>query len=587
MRGMREQAGTRAARSKVRAKGKLGCLLRVQALGLFGINRALHGGSRRDRMRVAAIAVGAVLLVGVCALYAFGMAFSLVQLGAGEAVPALAVAVGSLAGAALTFLKANGLLFGFRDFDLVMSLPVTRGQVVLSRVAPLYGMNLLLGAVLMVPMLAVYAGSAATGPLGWALSALAVLLAPLAPMAVAVGAAWVVAAVASRTRRGKIAMGALSLVLVALVVVGVVALSTGTGAPAGAPDGGDGLAGDLAAVAQIGQALSDTVAGTYPPAAWAARGLVQGDLGAFALFVAVSVVPAALVAGVLARWLLAVNSALEGGGGRARVAPTAWRARGAFAALVGKELRQLVNTPIYLTNVAVGPVLALALGVACLVLDPQGIAGALGGSVNIPGEGLDAALAGLAASASGAGGLMETVAALVPWALAFCLVIAPMSASSVSLEGAARWVMQTAPLDTRVVVRSKIAASLAVCAPLGLLGGVLAAVGLGAGPLQTAGLVLLPLAATGFAACLGAFADARRPRFDWTSEYEAVKRSFAVMATVLGGMAVVVAGAVLTIAVLGPGGTGAAGAVQLGTVAVLAVAAAVLGCAAERTDLRD
>ena len=74
--------------------GKLGCLLKVQLLGLFGINRILHGEDRRGRNRLVLFGLAAAVLAAVVALYAAGTAQSLVLVGAGRAIPVLAVAVG-------------------------------------------------------------------------------------------------------------------------------------------------------------------------------------------------------------------------------------------------------------------------------------------------------------------------------------------------------------------------------------------------------------------------------------------------------------------------------------------------------------
>ena len=76
------------------------------------------------------------------------------------------------------------------------------------------------------------------------------------------------------------------------------------------------------------------------------------------------------------------------------------------------------------------------------------------------------------------------------------------------------------------------------------------------------------------------FADVKRPRFDWSSEYEPVKRSTSVLITVGVGMAVVLAGGTLT---LGAGGVGAGVAWAL----VVLVVAALLKRSAERTSLAD
>ena len=129
-------------------------LLKIQLLGLFGINKTLHADPAKAKrtLALAALVVAAVVLFA--SAYSAGVAQGLVQIGLGEAVPLVAVLVGAIAGAVAAFLKTNGVLFGFKDYDLVMSLPVPTSSVVLSRIASLYAMSLLFGVLVMVRALA-------------------------------------------------------------------------------------------------------------------------------------------------------------------------------------------------------------------------------------------------------------------------------------------------------------------------------------------------------------------------------------------------------------------------------------------------
>ena len=483
------------------------------------------------------------LLAVLFGAYAGTYAAALAAVGARDAIPALAVALGSLAGVATTFLKANGQLFGFRDFDLVMSLPVPTWQVVLSRMGALYGMNLLFALVLAGPMLGVWAaghGEPAQMASTAATMVLVCLCMPLLPMAVTTFLAYGLAALAARMRRAKVAAGLLGLLAVIALIAGSLALSGGIGPQDAATQ--------MAMLADMGGTLERIVCGAYPPAAWAAAGLAVGDpgwLGCLAAFVGVSLAASVAVVAVMARWFVPINAALEGGargrgvgrsgsargsqaGGRGATARASHAQRSPLAALTIKELRLLLNTPIYLLNTATGPVLALVVSVALAVIDPQAVVSALGGQL---GESATQTLTGADLE-----GLLLT---LSPWVLALCLAIAPTSASATSLEGSARWIMQTAPLPARTIMGSKVAANLVLCVPAALVGAIVTGVGLGAGPLQMLALMCAPLAACFLCACLGAYLDARAPRYDWASEYEVVKRSAAVAITCVGGMALV------------------------------------------------
>ena len=126
-------------------------LLKIQLLGLFGINKTLHADPAKAKRTLARAALVVAAVVLFASAYSAGVAQGLVQIGLAEAVPLVAVLVGAIAGAVAAFLKTNGVLFGFKDYDLVMSLPVPTSSVVLSRIASLYAMSLLFGVLVMVP----------------------------------------------------------------------------------------------------------------------------------------------------------------------------------------------------------------------------------------------------------------------------------------------------------------------------------------------------------------------------------------------------------------------------------------------------
>ena len=237
-------------------------LLKIQLLGLFGINKALHANAAKAKRALALAALAVAAVVAVAALYSAGVAETLVRLGMAEAVPLVAVLVGSVAGAVAAFLKANGVLFAFKDYDLVMSLPVSTVSVVLSRIASLYAMSVMFGLLVMVPAFAVYVVHAGAAPLSVAFMALSVLLAPIIPLALAIVLAALIAAFSSRFRHANVVVVVLSMA----ALVGFLALYFFA----------VGQSGSMDELAALGVEQVDLFASIYPPAAWATAGIAQG-----------------------------------------------------------------------------------------------------------------------------------------------------------------------------------------------------------------------------------------------------------------------------------------------------------------------
>ena len=233
-------------------------LLGVQLRSLLHSLIAFRAGSRCGAGRAASVGraagiVSIVLLVAFgFAYYAGGLARLMVDAGLGRLVPVVAVVAGSLAGVAFAFAKTHGTLFGAKDFDLVMSLPIPRATVVAARLTGLFLAAVVTAALIMVPMYVMYAlGADGVGVAEVLLLAASVALAPLLPVSVAVFLAVGVAAVAGRFRHANLVYIAVSLVLFCLVMAGVMYVS----ARAGAGDDA-ALAGMGSAVASMGDAVA-------------------------------------------------------------------------------------------------------------------------------------------------------------------------------------------------------------------------------------------------------------------------------------------------------------------------------------------
>ena len=391
---------------------------------------------------------------------------------------------------------------------------------------------------------------------GDGLLVLALLLAPALPVAFALAVSFCVAWAASRTPFADRALGIVGALATVALVVGIMLATRG----AGMSDQGG-----VDALAATGGQVREAVSALWPPAAWAADA-IGGSAPALALYAGTSVASGVAAIAVLSRFLVPMSSLLSAGGLR-RARGTSARTgslRNPLVALVRKELRLWVGTPIYLMNTAPGPILALAAAIAVVVAGPGSIASAM----NVPGVDRDA--------------LSTLMVGTLPWVLAFCMAMTSTAASSTSLEGSARWIAQTAPVRPSAIIGAKLALSLLVTGPASVISGTIVAVGVARTPLDAILCVIAPLAMGALSSCLGALLDARRPNYDWTSEYEPVKRSASVGICVGVGFLATFAGFAAT-SLTGGVGTAAGVAVAL----VVLTASALVARAAVHIPLQD
>lgn len=498
-----------------------------QILSSFGLGKAgRHGSSaKKATSRFALVLAGAVLVAVVFAVYLFMFGMGLATVGAADVIPPVAVIAGSLAGVVFTFVKANGTLFGFRDYDLTMALPVSTRVVVLSRVAALFATEIGLAVLVMAPLYAAYFifGGAAVLSAPAVLVALAsMVLSPLLPTSVAIFVAFLITALSARFRHANVVylvVGALALLAVFFVPVSMSFSLKGMDESQFM-----GALGDLASV------LRPMVLGLYPPAAWLSSALSEGSAAGFALFAAVSLLAPVVCVEVLARNFMAINAASSATAARKdfTAEKLSARRRTPLVAMMLKEFHCMLGIPTYAFNALFGDLFMVVLSVA---LAAAGVRTALS-SIPVNGAPIPAEYVDL---------ILGPVYVALPWVFAFFCICAPSAACALSLEGRANWIMATIPVSVRTVLGSKLLANVVHVGVAMLVSLVVLMVSGEVSPLLALEIALVAMGALVLDATVSLSIDAARPNYQWSSPVEPIKRGLPMMVAVLGGLLVVFA----------------------------------------------
>lgn len=526
--------------------------VQLRALAYSLAPRKRGGGSNHGRtLRLMGVGVGLALLALLAVIYMAFVGFALAMLGMARVIPVAAVAMGSLAGVFFAFAKASGMLFGLADFDHLMALPVSRRVVVASRLSAAYATAIGLAALFMVPLYAAYFST--QGAAAWPVvcAVLSVVLAPLAPVSVAVALAFCVQAAVARFRHANLAFVVFGLVGFTAIMVGSIAVSVIT------------RTADSSAVAHaaldFAMAAESSVAGAYPPAAWAADAVCRGSVPGMVAFTALSLAVPALTLELVQRNYLTLNGVLASHGrrktlSRDHLGRAAGRTASPFAALVVKELRTLMGVPSYAVNCVFGYLFMLLVAVGVSVLGLRGVLT----SGTIDGVQLDQAVVET---------LIGQITLLIPWVFAFCAVMSPSAACAVSLEGRSAWIMSTAPVSARTVLGAKLASN---AGPQAVALAVSSVILLVSGQTDALGALEIFLVGLGVFCAVIALAmacDVRRPNYAWSSPNEVVKRGLPMGVAVMGGMILVFIGGAACWAVSSAAGIAAGHALNLGVAA--------------------
>ena len=472
-------------------------LLKMQLYNLFGINRILHSRSKKEKQRSVALGGLAILIIGLMIAYSTIISMSLASMGAANILPTISALICSLITLILTFLKSSGVLIGLRDYDMVMSLPVKNSEVVLSRLTMVYLTNLLISVIVVFPSVVIFGTNAKTGISGNIMFLLSLLFLPVIPMIISLGLGVLISVISSRSKHKN----AFSLALSTLIVLLIVAASTRA----------QNMNTDE--ILNIGILFSDMAKKLYPPAALISKAVEQQDWLYFLAFAGISVLIGIIFVVVVAHFYQKMNTATFSHSAT-RYEGKGLKVSSPFKAMYKREFDRYFSCTIYALNSTIGMVLLLVVALLLLFISPETLE-----------------------QQSGIVGLSQMLRRVLPLVIAVFITMTSTASASLSLEGKNRWIMCSVPVRAIDIFNSKIAVNLTVICPFALISAVLLGFKMRVSLTQAILLCIVPVVYACFISILGMYMNVRFPKYDWTSEYYAVKGgAISVLATMGVGM---------------------------------------------------
>ena len=472
-------------------------LLKMQLYNSFGVNRMLHSHSKKEKQRSTALGGLAILIIGLMIAYSTIISMSMARMGAVNILPTISALICSLITLILTFLKSSGVLIGLRDYDMVMSLPVKNSEVVLSRLTMVYLANLLISMIVALPSVVIFWTNAETGIAGNIMFLLSILFLPVIPMIISLGLGVLISAISSRSKHKNI----LSLVLSTLIVLLIVAASTKA----------QNMNSDE--ILNIGILFSNMAKKLYPPAGLISKAVEQQNWLYFLAFIGMSVLTSAIFSGIAAHFYQKLNTTAFHHSA-AKSEGKILQASSPFKAMYKREFDRYFSCTIYALNSTIGMVLLLVAAFLLLFISPEALE-----------------------QQSGIAGLSQMLRRVLPLVIAVFVTMTSTASASLSLEGKNRWIMCSVPVRAIDIFNSKIAVNLTVICPFALISAALMGFKMGISLKQAILLFIVPTVYSCFISVLGMYMNVKFPKYDWTSEYYAIKGgAVSVLATMGAGM---------------------------------------------------
>ena len=472
---------------------KIWILIRAQLINFFPINEIREPRNKKQSSVVIA-SFGIITLAIFFCVYNIMTAKTLVQVGQQELIPAYMVAVSSFSILFLTIFYSNGILFGSRDIETLLSLPLKSSDIISSKFMFMYLLNFLIGFMFMLPGGIVWVLNGSLNVLQIILYFTSMIFVPLIPMCIAACMGMIVVAVSSYFKRKNVIALIFSFVMIG--IIGYIAVSA---MKSGNED-------------SIEIMLSKQITALYPISGLFVQHTNFPMYIGMGLFIAFSTAVFYIFVKIVAMKYGLLNT-LAKTTSRYSDNKKSYNRKSIFLALYKKEMGRFLSSYMAVLNAGLGVILLCVFSIFLLF-----------NSVEQIGE------------SSGIENINEYLSNFAPLFIASMLSLSCPAASAISLEGKNIWILQSSPVKVKMILNSKIAVNLT----LHLIGYMISifafTLKLDMNFIQVINLIIVPICYSIFIIVIGISLNKKYPNYEWESEMMVVKQSMPVIVSGLVGI---------------------------------------------------
>lgn len=471
-------------------------LFHIQLLRLFSWNEIKYLKDSRKRNRAILMAI-AYFIIGINLItYIGSMAYSLSAMGMGEVIPSFVFAITSLMLLLFTIFKTNGILFGGRDYELLMALPISPNSIIITRFLVMYLSNCIFCAIILLPSAFFYVRTIKVSALYYIFLLSSIFLIPLIPMTIAAFIGIIITGIVSHMKHKNL----MTIIFSIFATVGIVFLSSTSGRL------------NESEYANLSILITKQLQKQYPLTILYERAILKNDVVSFLVFAGVSILLFSAFVKITAWKYVAIHSALKAHRVKHHYVVTSESKHSPLHALYKKEGKRYLSSPNYVLNTGIGYLFMIGIGAALFFLGTEKLETML----NMPG--------------------LETMFKQAsPFMIAAMAVLGSTTVSSISLEGKQWDMLLSLPVEAKVIFDSKILWNLTLSIPSVCITSTLFALKLSITGMNGFWLFIVPVVYSLFSAVVGIFLNLKFPNFSWDNETVVIKQSMPVFISILIG----------------------------------------------------
>lgn len=479
-------------------------LLKIQLLNWFGINKAIHSHDKKEKKKligfIVIIAFAALSILFSSFMYSWIIASAFMEIGAIELLLAVMMVVVCLMTLFTTIYKAKGLIFGFKDYDILMAMPIKTNIIVASRLIMLYITNLFFAAFIMIPASIVYTIKISPSFEFYIFFIITFLVIPMIPIVIAGIIGSLIAWISSKFKRNNIA----SIILTILLFIFIMGISFAMQfSIQQSPED----------IANIALQMIEMLNKYYPLTNIYMQAVCNYDIISLLIFIIISF-GAFIIFSMFIGWKFKnINTMLSTVKTTENYKLVGLKQSTPFMALYKKELRKYFSSSLYVLNTAIGSIFSTIMTFSILFFGSESIEQIF----EMP-------------------GFSDNIKIIAPLAIAGLAAMSCSAACSISLEGKNLWIIKSMPIKVKDIFMSKIAVNLVILFPLNIINGIILSIILKLSPIQMLIMFLTPAVYSIFISLFGLLVNLLYPNFTWESEATVIKRSISMVIATLTGM---------------------------------------------------
>lgn len=478
-------------------------LVRINLINQLRLNEINGRKAKRKRlitiMKTVFVIFLGVMIMGYAALTAIG----LISIGMERIIPLTAITAVSLMTVFFTVFKTNGILFGYRDYDMLTALPVKTTTLVASRFMQLYVVNAVFSFLIMLPMGIIYGISryslsfsfpAVIFYIIWILS---LFFIPLIPTTIASIIGFIIMKATSKMKYSNILSAAITFIIIIGILIGSMVLSSSSKQI------------DATDVAALISVTESSLLKIYPVGGIFSRAVLENNLFIFILFTAGSYIWYRLFICFTAYSYKRIQSDLSS----YKESTEALKdlhvsVNSQKKALLIKEWKRLFSSSTYLLNMGMGVIMLLVMASSVMLFSNDKISTLLSNeNINIDINTLGVTMA--------------------PFVLGAIAGTSCAASCSLSLEGSNIELLRSLPIKAKDIYLSKIYMNLTLITPPTIIASIIVCFRFVKNFSDAVIIILLPLIFNIFTAVIGMYINIKFPNFTWENETTVVKQSFA------------------------------------------------------------